>query len=205
MVSSGVVAPFTFEVTDIKQWGHCPRILYYRYALPRIRPITALMREGQAHHREESAHEERRSLRPYGVTNGERYFDVQLYSATLGLRGRADMVIVSPRRDAPDAELIVVEYKLSERSALQNWKLQLAAYALLLEEQWGLPVRRGYIYHIGQRRSEEIRITAALQARLRAALEGMRTLIEGEQVPPPPRNQAICVSCEFRRFCNDTV
>jgi CRISPR-associated exonuclease Cas4 len=205
MVDSNVAAPFTFEVTDIKQWGHCPRILYYRYVLPRVRPITALMREGQAHHREESAHEERRSLRPYGVMSGERYFDVQLYSATLGLRGRADMVIAVPQREAAHAGLIVVEYKLSERTVLQNWKLQLAAYALLLEEQWRLPVQRGYIYHIGQRRSEEIQITAMLRGRLRAALDRMRTLIEGEQVPLPPRNQGICVSCEFRRFCNDTV
>src|SRR5260370_2135951 len=112
MTTPAIGAPFTFEVTDIKQWTHCPRIVYYRYVLPRVRPVTGLMREGQAHHQEESAHEERRSLRPYGITTGERYFDVQLYSATLGLRGRAAMVIAAPRKAAPGAELVVVAYKL---------------------------------------------------------------------------------------------
>lgn len=87
---------WTFQVTDLKQWAHCPRIVYYRYVLPRIRPTTSLMREGQVRHQEESAHEERRSLRPYGVREGERCFDVPLYSAALGLRGRADMVIATP-------------------------------------------------------------------------------------------------------------
>ena len=31
-----------FEVTDLKQWIYCPRVLYYRYCLPEIRPITDL-------------------------------------------------------------------------------------------------------------------------------------------------------------------
>ena len=197
--------PFTFEVTDIKQWTHCPRIVYYRYVLPRLRPVTALMREGQTRHQEESAFEERRSLRPYGLTAGERHFDVRLYSPVLGLRGRADMVIAVPGKDAPDAALTVVEYKLSDRKALRNWKLQLAAYAMLLEEQWGLPVRSAYIYYIGQRRAEEVPITPALRAGVQAAVDAMRGMIAGEEMPPPPRNQSICVSCEFRRFCNDTV
>src|SRR5579864_4415679 len=108
MTTPAIAAPFTFEVTDIKQWAHCPRIVYYRYVLPRVRPVTGLMREGQTHHHEESAHEERRSLRLYGITEGERSFDVPLYSPTLGLRGRADMVIATPDRQAPHARLIVV-------------------------------------------------------------------------------------------------
>ena len=205
MATSGNAVPFTFEVTDIKQWSHCPRIVYYRYVLPRVRPVTALMKEGQAHHREESAYEERRSLRPYGIVKGERHFDVPLYSAAVGLRGQADMVISTRSLPEQEQNLVVVEYKLSERKALRNWKLQLAAYALLLEEQWGLPVRCGFIYYIGQRRSEEVPITAALRKAVHTTVSSMRATVEGEAMPALPRNQAICVSCEFRRFCNDVV
>lgn len=196
---------WTLEVTDLKQWVHCPRVVYYRYVLPRIRPVTALMREGQAHHQAESAHEERRSLRPYGLTDGERHFDVPLFSARLGLRGRADMVVAVPSRGDPGARLTVVEYKLTERQALRNWKLQLAAYALLLEEEWGRPVERGYIYHIGRRHAEEVRLTAALRSQVVTTVASINRMIVGEVLPPPPRRTAICVSCEFRRFCNDTV
>lgn len=196
---------WTLEVTDLKQWAHCQRVVYYRYVLPRIRPVTALMREGQAHHHDESAHEERRSLRPYGVVDGERYFDVPLYSTALGLRGRADMVIAVPSRTAPGAHLVVVEYKLTERRALRNWKLQVAAYALLLEELWGLPVDRGYVYHIGRRQAEEVRLTAARRSQVAATTASINRMIAGEHLPVPPRNTAICVSCEFRRFCNDIV
>ena len=205
-METGTAGPrWTVEVTDLKQWAHCPRIVYYRYVLPRIRPVTALMREGQAHHQAESAHEERRSLRPYGLTAGERYFDVPLHSTALGLRGRADMVIAVPGRAVPGARLLVVEYKLTERRALRNWKLQVAAYALMLEETWQMPVECGYIYHIGRRHAEEIRLTAGLRSQVVTTVAAINRLIIGEQLPPPPRNTAICVSCEFRRFCNDVV
>ncbi len=205
MNTQAMATPWTLEVTDLKQWSHCPRIVYYRYVLPHIRPTTALMREGQARHREESAHEERRSLRPYEVTHGERFFDVYLFSATLGLRGRADMVIATPNRAASGAKPIAVEYKLTERRALRNWKLQLGAYALMLEETWSLPVERGYVYHIGRRHAEKVLITPTLRAQVKAAVGQINTLIAGETLPPPPRNVGICVSCEFRRFCNDVV
>ena len=38
------------EVTDLKQYTYCPRIVFYRYCLPRVRPITSLMKEGIQSH-----------------------------------------------------------------------------------------------------------------------------------------------------------
>ena len=86
--------PFLLEVTDLKQWCHCPRIVFYRYCLPRIRPITGKMEEGILRHREEQGREERRLLRSYGLSEGERYFDVTLKTPLLGLSGRLDLLIV---------------------------------------------------------------------------------------------------------------
>lgn len=47
-----------FEVTDLKQWTYCPRVLYYRYCLPDIRPVTDLMRAGIGSHSDEVGREE---------------------------------------------------------------------------------------------------------------------------------------------------
>ena len=60
----------TFEVTDLRQWAYCPRVVYYQYCLPDIRPVTKLMEAGQEEHRAESGREERRSLRTYGLKTG---------------------------------------------------------------------------------------------------------------------------------------
>lgn len=37
----------TIEVSDIKQWRYCPRVVWYAYCLPAIRPKTDLMRQGR--------------------------------------------------------------------------------------------------------------------------------------------------------------
>jgi CRISPR-associated exonuclease Cas4 len=189
------------EVTDLKQYDYCPRIPFYRYCLPRIRPTTYAMHEGIRSHGEEVAREERRSLRAYGLADGERFFDVALRSETLGFVARLDLAI--RRADIPEA--IVVDYKLSSGPAGSHFRLQLAAYSLLLEEAWRLPVRRGFLYHIPERRAEEIPITPSLRSKVVRAATAIRASVQKETIPPPPARRAKCVACEFRRFCNDAI
>ena len=71
-------------VTDIRQHLYCPRIPYYRYILPLERPVTAKMDLGKEEHETTSARESRRSLKAYGIKEGERRFGVDLYSESLG-------------------------------------------------------------------------------------------------------------------------
>ncbi len=193
------------EVTDLKQFTYCPRIVYYRYCLPRIRPITFSMEEGIRNHAEENAREERRSLHTYGLVEGERAFHLALRSTNLGLTGRVDLAIATPSREAKEAQGIVVEYKLSEQKAGAHFILQLAAYALLLEEAWGLPVKQGFLYSIPLRRAEPIVITSQLKRKVRQTVEHIQQMIDREIMPPPPASLRRCVTCEFRRFCNDVV
>ncbi|MGO8948897.1 MAG: CRISPR-associated protein Cas4 [Ktedonobacterales bacterium] len=189
------------EVTDLKQHDYCPRIPFYRFCLPRIRPITYGMQEGIRAHREETAREERRSLRVFGLTDGERVFDLLLRSEPLGIVARLDLAI--RRADIPEA--IVVDYKLSSGPAGSHFRLQLAAYALLLEEAWSLPVRRGFLYHIPQRQAEEIAITTALRKKVLHVRAAILASVQNERIPSPPSKRGKCVSCEFRRFCNDAI
>lgn len=193
------------DVTDLKQYAYCRRIPFYRYCLPRIRPITYGMREGIRSHEEESAREERRSLRTYGLTSGERVFDLVLRSDTLGLVARLDLAIRCTDPSTSQTEAIVVEYKLTRDPAREHFRLQLAAYALLLENAWQLPVRRAFLYHIPLRRAEEIPITTTLRRRALQAIQAIQTMVCDERMPPSPTNRARCVTCEFRRFCNDAI
>lgn len=194
-----------FEVTDLKQCTVCPRIVFYRYCLPKVRPVTVLMEEGIRQHEDEDEREERRSLRIYGLTQGERIPHLTLRSERLGLSGRVDLAIAVPERTSPGAEAIVVEYKYSEQKAGTHFKLQLAAYALLLEEAWGLPVKRSFLYSIPLRRAEAIAITPRLRTTVLRTIEQLRRCVADEIMPAPPGNQGRCVACEFRRFCNDVI
>jgi CRISPR-associated exonuclease Cas4 len=98
------MSDWLLEVTDLKQYTCCPRIVYYRYCLPRIRPITYTMEEGIRCHEEEETREERRSLRNYGLSSGERIYRLPLQSRKLGLTGRVDLAIATPSREAPGAK-----------------------------------------------------------------------------------------------------
>src|SRR5579885_49628 len=168
------------EVTDLKQYLYCPRIVFYRYCFPQVRPTTFLMEEGIRQHEQEDAREERRSLRTYGLVQGERVSHLVLRSFRYSLSGRLDLAIVTPLRSAPDARGIVVEYKYSEQKAGPHFKLQLAAYALLLEETWGIPVKRGFLYSIPLRKAEPIPITLPLRKKVVQTVAQIRRIVESE-------------------------
>ncbi|MEJ5308648.1 MAG: CRISPR-associated protein Cas4 [Anaerolineae bacterium] len=186
-------------VSDLKQYAYCPRIVYYRYCLPAIRPITYKMEQGRESQGDEEDRERRRSLRTYGLTEGERYFNLDVTSEALGLRGRIDLAIRCP------TEAIAVEYKDSPGRTGPHILLQLATYGVLLEEAWGVPARRGFIYFIPARRAREVALTTALRGEVERVRLAIQTMIRTEAMPAPPSQRAKCEICEFRRFCNDVV
>lgn len=196
---------YLFDVTDVKQYACCPRLVYYRICLPDIRPLTYTMEEGIQSHQQEEERENRRSLQNYGLERGERLFHYAITSEKLGLKGLIDMVIISPSLEATEKEIFPVEYKNSEQKIGLHFKLQLAAYALLLEEVFHTSVRRAFLYSIPRRRAEEVPITPALRKKVGMILQQMRQMLLSEQMPEQTREYRRCPTCEFRRFCNDVV
>jgi len=192
------------KVTDLKQFAYCPRIPYYHYCLPAVRPTTYKMDAGiRAQDRAEEL-ERRRSLRAYGLTEGERHFNVSIASGQLGVSGQIDLVI----RHTVNGEerLIPVDYKLSRREPGRHFKLQLACYALLLEEAWQLPVEEGFLYLIPARKAVRVPVTTRLRNDVRRQLAEIRELVLAERMPAvSSRQRSRCVDCEFRRFCNDML
>lgn len=191
------------QVTDLKQFAYCARIVYYRYCLDRVQPVTYKMTAGiEAQERVETL-EERRSLRAYGVQEGERHFNVSLSSSALGLSGQIDLVVETG--SGPARRLIPVDFKFSRREPGSHFKLQLACYGLLLEEAWGAPVERGYIYLIPERKSIGVEITARLRRDAQRQVAEIRELVTAERMPQPTAQRSHCVDCEYRRFCNDVL
>lgn len=190
-----------FTVTDLKQYSYCPRVVFYTYCLPLVRPTTYKMEAGVAAHERAGKQERRRTLSAYGLEEGQRHFDVWVESDILGLRGRVDMVIETG--EGGGRELIPVDYKQSRRQIGRHLKRQLTAYGLMLEETWGGMARRGFIYSLVTRKAEEVALTARLRGEVRETVVAMREMVEREMMPGPPKSRRPCVSCEFRRFCND--
>jgi len=190
---------WTLTVTDLKQYTYCPRILYFNRCLPDVRPMTEKMAEGKRAQEDEQGREARRQLRTYGFTTGQRHFDVALYSSALGVSAVIDLVILRP--DGQDV-VIPVDYKLSSLAG-EHFKLQLACYGLLVEEEMGLPAPYGFIYLMPERRAQKVAISSRDRERIQVALAEMREIVQAERMPAANTRSARCVNCEFRRFCND--
>ncbi|MCL4871735.1 MAG: CRISPR-associated protein Cas4 [Anaerolineae bacterium] len=192
--------PFTFRVIDLKQYVYCPRIFYYQTVLPEVRPLTYKMEEGTIAHQKAEGNEKRRSLRTYGLEQGERLFNLSLYAPQWRLSGQIDLLI-----ETAD-ELIPVDYKASKKESPHH-RLQLMAYARLLEAAWpgaaAKKIERGFLYLIPTRTAIPIPFTPALRRQLNQALEKMYQIAYNQHHPDPTPVRGRCVDCEFRRFCND--
>lgn len=188
---------YMFTVTDIKQYSYCPRVVFYERCLPHLRPRTYKMDAGRDAHEAEERRAIRRNLSKYEVKAGKRFFNVSLTSHTLNLTGNLDEVV-----QTTENEVFPVDYKLAKKVS-PNHRLQLAAYALLLEEIEQVQVQRGFIYLIISRLTVEVPFTPSLRDEIRALLERIQKMVIQEEMPSPTQHKGHCLSCEFRRFCND--
>lgn len=185
-----------FTVTDLKQFAYCPRIFYYHVCLPDVRPITHKMESGISRHETEQKRSARR-LMPLGeIEVIERRYDVPLISETLGLSGIVDELIITKQHCIP------VDYKFAQKSG-DHFRLQLAAYALMVEAELKMPVSMGLLYLIRTRKTENIPITRQLRQKVIETLKQMREIALLEHMPDATERRQQCPDCEFRRFCND--
>jgi CRISPR-associated exonuclease Cas4 len=191
-----------FRVTDLKQWCYCPRILYYAYCLPDVRYIPYKVKAGIEAGKDEEDREARRSLKVYGLKNGRREFDVAVASSRYGLRGFVDMVVWDD--EAKEPCVYPVDYKLSKGMG-EHFRLQLTAYAVLLEESSGYLAKAGFLYSIPLRTAERVALDKRIRTKLFEALDGMHQMLYKEKMPAAAKNLKQCVICEFRRFCNDRL
>jgi CRISPR-associated exonuclease Cas4 len=187
-----------FTITDLKQFIYCPRIFYYQVCLPRIRPVTYKMEAGIAAHRDEPARSARRKLIEEDDLEQpvERAYHVPVRSDRLGLTGQLDEVARVGDRWIP------IDYKLAKKAG-EHFRVQLTAYAMLLEDQYQVSIASGWLYLISARSRVEVRFTAALRQKVLDALDTMRAITASEIMPAPTEWRPRCADCEFRRFCND--
>jgi CRISPR-associated exonuclease Cas4 len=184
-------------VTDLKQFAYCPRIPYYQYVLP-VRPKkTYPMTRGKAVQAAVEALERRRGFRRYGIGEGKRRFGLALRSERLGLSGRLDLMIETADACFP------VDFKDTEGPVRRNHRIQLAAYALLVEDSLKIPVSTGFVYRVPVKDMVAVDIRAQDRAFAAGVVHEIRRSVTAEAIPEPTDVRNRCTACEFRNFCGD--
>lgn len=185
------------RATDVRQWVYCPRVVYYTTVVPVPRAATFKMTHALEVQEAIEALEMRRKLRRYGLDKGERHFRVRLESPRLGLSGEVDLLITTPEEAVP------VEFKHTDQLVARNHRLQLAAYALLVEEAMGVSVRRGFVCRLPSNRLQPVLPTAEDRQQVLAVVHAVRQMMATQTRPAPTSARGRCTDCEFRRYCAD--
>jgi CRISPR-associated exonuclease Cas4 len=185
------------RVNDLKQFEYCPRIVFYNTVMPVERKVTVKMERGKQEELRLDALENRRTLRRYELDKGERRFHVGLESARLGLSGKLDLLIISPKGFFP------VDFKYTRGRPRRNHAVQLAGYALLVEESFRARVETGFIYLAPVQQVVAVALTEQLKEQTKNRLDEMRRMIHEGMLPAATPVRARCEECEFRNFCGD--
>ncbi len=195
ITSSAPTPPLT--VTDLKQWAYCARIPYYRHVMPVDFVRTFSMERGRLIQAAVETLETRRSFKRYGLERGERRFGTWLYSPSLNLSGKIDLLILHERG------CHLVDFKHTDGGVRYNHRIQLAAYALLVQETLARKVTRAFVYLVPSRQLSGVSIGTREKDAVRWAAAEIRNCIRREELPARTAARSRCIGCEFRNYCGD--
>lgn len=167
---------------------YCER-LFYLEEVERLRVQDAAVFAGRALHVEVEQDE------------GELSRHV-LESQTLGLQGRVDVL---RRRDGA---LVPYEHKRGRsapgegaRAAWDTDRIQVGAYALLLEESFGQHIPEGRVRYHADKLTVRVPIDDALRAAVTAAIARARELGQQSSRPPVTSEPNRCARCSLAPVC----
>jgi CRISPR-associated exonuclease Cas4 len=190
-------APAMVRVSDLRQWVYCPRVVWWTHVCPVGKVESFKMKLGLTKERRLQRLVKRRTLQVFNLRGAKVETNVTLSSKDLGLSGRLDLLL------RHEAAVYPVEVRFTQGPARLNHKLQLAGYAMLLEECYRSPVPHGYIVRLPDDTVEKVAIDASLRRLTLRTLQAVQLTLEHERMPPPASQPARCRDCEYSRFCGD--
>lgn len=124
--------------------------------------------------------------------------EIRINSTKLRLKGIIDRIEV--HKD----EIIPFELKTGKAPATGVWpghRIQVGAYALLAEEQFGVKIKRGFINYLDSRSIRPVSINPFLKAEIHEAKDSVISLLENKQLPEHCSNKGKCRSCSLQELC----
>lgn len=133
----------------------------------------------------------------------DELIQLTLESATLGIKGKLDAI------RSRDGTTYPVEHKRGRSARDEHggpvaWdtdRVQVAAYAMLLEEHLGRSVPEGRVRYHADRLTVRVRVDDALRETVRTTIARARVLSSSVTRPPVTSREARCASCSLAPVC----
>ncbi|WP_019500461.1 type I-MYXAN CRISPR-associated endonuclease Cas4/Cas1 [Pseudanabaena sp. PCC 6802] len=184
------IAQDTIRVSALHALAYCPR-LFYLEEVEELYTQDAAVFAGRRLHVELEKQED------------EDWEELFLESAELGLRGKVDALRTRDRQTIP------YEHKRGkaardDRKQPQAWesdRLQILAYACLMESALGIPIQEGRIRYHADNVLVRVPLDDAGRAEVRAAIARARELRISPYRPPVTANERLCARCSLAPVC----
>jgi len=124
--------------------------------------------------------------------------EYSLKSENLCLSGRIDQLQIFPKNFVP------VELKSGKLPRDDVWpghKLQLAGYALLLQEKFNIAVNRGIVRYIDHDAAREVLINPFLKQEVRSLTKEIFSMLNNLNIPDRVTNENKCNACNLKADC----
>ena len=185
------------NISELRQFCFCPRIPYFHKYISSSKNIKpAWVSQGKDYHDKESKLVARRDLKKLNLEQAEKFFDYPLYDKELGLKGKADLLLVTSDKVYP------VEFKMYGNSPYKGHKIQLCAYGMIASSLLKKELGQGFIIYSKITKIKDIEFTQELKEEV---LKIRDKVISNYDKVLPDSNVQIekCYQCEFIRHCND--
>lgn len=174
-------------ISALEHWSYCPRQCALIHLEQTYDENIYTLRGNRAHRAaDEASNEQRRGVRVVRA--------MPLWSARLGLTGRADIVEFNGETPYP------VEYKSGSARKWAHEAIQVCAQAICLEEMLGVAVPAGAIWYHASKQRREIEFSADLREAVAETTEAVRAMMMGQRLPDAPNDQR-CPKCSLFEAC----
>lgn len=188
---------YSITPSHIIEYLYCARYPFFQYVLgiPQNEEKYYKVMRGRVIHDEKLERNKGYLRKRIGAV--EKWEDQYLTNEYM--RGRVDEVL---RLD--DGTYAPLDYKFAEfrDKVYRTYKQQLYCYAVLIEDNFGCHVDRGFlVYTRSKHKLVEVDITADDKQLIRKSIEGFLEIVEGNKYPKGTKFKRQCLSCTYRNVC----
>ena len=124
--------------------------------------------------------------------------EYKISAPELELSGKIDQVLVYPDGVVP---IELKSGKAPKEGAWDNHKVQLAAYALLLEHIFKIDVKAGYVKYVDENISRRVEINPFLRDQVKDLTKQVKELLDSKNLPNKCKNENKCAKCGLKKIC----
>jgi len=139
----------------------------------------------------------------YGVELWETFTpkiksEYRVSAESLGLSGKVDQVLVYPDNVVP---IEIKSGSAPREGAWENHKIQLAAYALMLESIFNVSIAAGYVKYMDENISRRIEINPFLKDQVSGLIKDVNNMLNARILPKKVSNTNKCEKCGLKKIC----